>query len=106
MFPQKKKHIKFHIPEQLLFFVPFTEVLHFPSHSYLVNFKIVLKPTFLPGGDKPRGASPGQDIQIVQYSIHNKMVQISMVKNVGGNWIEKRGERSADLQGKKSPQAT
>jgi hypothetical protein len=31
MFPQKQKHIKFHIPEQLL--VPFTEVLHFPSHS-------------------------------------------------------------------------
>jgi hypothetical protein len=32
MFPQKQKHIKFNIPEQLLF-VPFTEVLHFPSHS-------------------------------------------------------------------------
>ena len=33
MFPQKQKHIKFHIPEQLLF-VPFTEVLHFPLHSH------------------------------------------------------------------------
>ncbi len=32
MFPQKQKLIKFHIPEPLLF-VPFTEVLHFLSHS-------------------------------------------------------------------------
>jgi hypothetical protein len=32
MFPQKQKHIKFHIPDQFLF-VPLTEVLHFPLHS-------------------------------------------------------------------------
>jgi hypothetical protein len=36
MFPQKQKHIKFYIPEQLLF-DPFTEVLHFPSHSMLIK---------------------------------------------------------------------
>ncbi len=44
--------------------------------------------------NKPRGALPGQDIQL-QYSIHHKMVQISMVWNSGGDWIKKRGERSA-----------
>jgi hypothetical protein len=42
---------------------------------------------------KPRGALPGQDIQL-KYSIHHKMVQISMVTDFGGDWIKKRGEHS------------
>ena len=38
MFSQKQKHPKFQILKQL--FVPFTEVLHFPSHSKIMKVKM------------------------------------------------------------------